>query len=110
MYFLTLIIAQWYGIFHLSKIESLQKRALRFLLVDNENSYEQLLSETGRYYMSVYRLQAVFIQIFTIINNLTPEYIKDIFQVTHKTRFVRKQQQKYLAKHTIHTSTFAIKV
>ena len=59
--------------------------------------------------MCLYRLQALCIEIFKTIKNLTPEYIKVIFELTHKTRSDRKQQQKNLAKLAIHTSTFGVK-
>ena len=41
----------------LDKIESLHKRALRFLLDDYVSSYEQLLEKSGKCNMNIHRLR-----------------------------------------------------
>lgn len=43
----------------LLRIEQIQKRALRFLLNDNDSTYDELLLKAGKYQMSVYRLKTL---------------------------------------------------
>ena len=54
----------------LNKVESLQKRALRFLYEDYVSSYEELLQKAGKETMKVNRLRSLCIEIYKSINNL----------------------------------------
>ena len=65
----------------LNKIESLQKRALRFLLNDYENSYEQLLEKTGKFNMNLRRIRFLCIEVYNILNN---DFMKEMFEMTKK--------------------------
>ena len=56
----------------LNKIESLHKRALRFLLNDYENSYEELLEKSGKCNMNLRRIRFLCIEIYKTINSLNP--------------------------------------
>ena len=55
----------------LQKIESLQKRALRFLYNDQQSSYNALLSKGGQTTMNIYRLNVFFM---AILNDLSITY------------------------------------
>ncbi|XP_057293820.1 uncharacterized protein LOC130622382 [Hydractinia symbiolongicarpus] len=44
----------------LLKIEQIRKRALRFLLNDNDSTYDELLLKAGKYQMGVYKLKTLF--------------------------------------------------
>ena len=48
----------------LNKVESLQKRALRFLYEDYVSSYEELLQKAGKETMKVNRLRSLCIEIY----------------------------------------------
>ena len=48
----------------LNKVESLQKRALRFLYEDYVSSYEELLQKAGKETMKVNRLRSLCIELF----------------------------------------------
>ena len=93
----------------LSKVESIQRRALRFLHDDNDSSYEDLLTKTGKKFMSVYRLKSLCIEIFKTINNLNPIYMKDIFQLAITDRPVRQHNTHNLKKVSMRTTTFGTK-
>ena len=93
----------------LHKIEMIQKRALRFLLNDNESSYEVLLSKSGRNSMNVYRLKTLCTEIFKTINNLSPLYMNDIFKLTINNRPTRKLNENYLIKLPFNTVKFGMK-
>ena len=74
----------------LNKVESLQKRALRFLYEDHVSSYEELLQKAGKETMKVneiMRLRSLCIEIYKLINNINPTYMNEIFKL-RKIRFV----------------------
>ena len=54
----------------LDKIESVHKRALRFLLNDYVSSYEQLLEKSGKCNMNIRRLRILCIEIYKTLNDL----------------------------------------
>ena len=58
----------------LNKIQSLHKRALRFLLNDYVSSYEQLLN------INIRRLRFFCIEIYKTLNDLNPSFMKEIFK------------------------------
>ena len=67
----------------LNKVESLQKRALRFLYEDHVSSYEELLQKAGKETMKVneiMRLRSLCIEIYKLINNINPTYMNEIFK------------------------------
>ena len=65
----------------LKKVENLQKRALRFLYNDYEILYEKLLLKSDRPTMNVNRLRKLCIEIYKTINNLSPEFMRDLFSL-----------------------------
>ena len=56
----------------LNKVESLQKRALRFLYEDYVSSYEELLQKARKETMKVNRVRSLCIEIYKSINNVNP--------------------------------------
>ena len=65
----------------LNKIESLHKRALRFLLNDYENSYKELLEKSGKCNMNLQRIRSLCIEIYKTINRLNPDFMKNTFEM-----------------------------
>ena len=80
MQFLT--IAYWSGILvlvsRLEKLKKIQKHYLRIVLDDHESDYDVLLRKSGKVTMGMKRLRVLIIEILTV-NNLNPNYMKDIF-------------------------------
>ena len=74
----------------LNKIESLHKRALRFLLNDYENSYEELLEKSGKCNMNLQRIRFLCIEIYKTINSLNPNFMKKMFEIKKITELSRK--------------------
>ena len=75
----------------LNKIESLQKRVLRFLWYDDYSvSYEALLEKAGKVKMNVNRLRNVCVEIFKSINKLNPEFMNNISKVKAKRAIQNK--------------------
>ena len=73
----------------LDKIESLHKRALRFLLNDYVSSYEQLLEKSGKCNMNICRLRYLCIEIYKTFNDLNPSFMKEIFEKRNENRVTR---------------------
>ena len=68
------------------KIEAIQKRALRFMLNDYESSYEDLLKKSGNPSMNL-----LCTEIYKTIEDLNPEFIKNLFKVRKSNRAQREQ-------------------
>ena len=85
----------------LNKVESLQKRALRFLYEDYVSSYEELLQKAGKEAMKVNRLRSLCIEIYKSINNINPMYMNEIFKLRKTSRAVRSNYRLNLDVRTI---------
>ena len=72
----------------LRKLEKVQERALRILFDDFDSEYESLLKKSGKCTMEIKRLRTLGIEIFKTLNDLNPQFMKDVFQrtkwLTHK--------------------------
>ena len=75
----------------LNKIESLQKKAFRFLYNDYSISYEDLLEKPGKLKMGVNRLRNLCVEIYKTMNKLNPEIMNNIFKVKGNKRLIRKK-------------------
>ena len=64
----------------INKIQNMQKRALRFLLIDYSSDYETLLKKTNKCTMEVKRLRLLALEIFKAFNENCPTFIKDYFE------------------------------
>ena len=94
----------------LNKIESLQKRTLRFLYNDYSISYEGLLEKAGKVKMNVYRLRNLCVEIYKTINKLNPEFMNNIFKVKENKRVVREQYKLNLETPEWNQVTFGAKI
>ena len=94
----------------LNKIESLQKRALRFLYNDYSISYEGLLEKSGKVKMSVNTLRNLCVEIYKTINKLNPEFMNNIFKVKENKRLVREQYKLNLETPEWNQVTFVTKI
>ena len=64
------------------KIEKIQERALRILHNDFSSDFESILIKSGKSTMEVKRRRTLVLKVFKTLNNMNPEYIKEIFQKT----------------------------
>ena len=92
----------------LNKVESLQKRALRFLYED-VSSYEELLQKAGKKTIKVKRLRSISIEIYKSINNINPMYINEIFKLRKTSRAVRSNYKLNVDVPTITQVSFGDK-
>ena len=75
----------------LNKIESLQKRALRYLYSDYESPYDTLLAKSGKVTMKASRLRSLCVEIYKSINAINPSFMNEIFRLRVTNRIVRSQ-------------------
>ena len=73
----------------LYKIESIQKRALRFLFNDYESSYDTLLKKSEKCTMEVKRLRTMTLEIFKTLHDLNPPFMKNLI---HKRNNANKRK------------------
>ena len=80
----------------LYKIESLQKRTLRYLYSDYLSPYDTLLAKSGKVTMKASRLRSLCIEIYKSINSINPTFMNQIFRLRVVNRMVRSQYRLYL--------------
>ena len=78
----------------LNKVESLQKRAFRFLYDNCNSSYESVLKLAGKSGMNVTRLRGLCIESFKTLNNINPAFMNEIFEL-RKSNTNRAVQNQY---------------
>ena len=61
------------------KIEKIQKCCLRIVFDDYDSDHDFLLRKSGKVTMEIKRLKILAIEVFKTVNNLNPNYMKDIF-------------------------------
>ena len=82
----------------IKKIENLQKRALRFLCNDYENSYEESLSKPATTLINVKRLRALCVELYKTINKLNVNVTRDLFKLRIT---IKPAREKYKMNMTI---------
>ena len=93
----------------LNKVESLQKRALRFLYEDYVSSYEELLQKAGKETMKVNRSRSLCIEIYKSINNIKLMYMNETFKLRKASRTVRSNYKLNLDMPAINQVSFGDK-
>ena len=80
----------------ITKIESVQKRTLRFIFDDYKSSYETLLMKAKKPTVTVQRLGYLCTEIYRTVNDLNPSYTKNVFNKSDTLRSKRTQHQNSL--------------
>ena len=75
----------------LTKIENLNKRALRFIINDSSSSYRRILEKRGKFSMDVKRKHKLCIEIYKTLTNLNSSFMKEIFELRLSSRPVTEQ-------------------
>ena len=75
----------------LTKIENLNKRALRFMLNDYSSFYKGILEKSGKFSIDFKRKHKLCIEIYKILNDLNPSFMKEAFELRWSSRPVREQ-------------------
>ena len=90
----------------LNKVESFQNRGLHFLYEDYVSSYQELLRKAGKETMKVNRLRSFCIEIYKLINNISPTYMNEIFMLRKTSIAVRSNYKLNLDVPTINEVSF----
>ena len=72
------------------KIEAIHKGALRFMSIDCESSYEELLKKSGNTSIKLRTTRSLCIEIYKTIDNFNPESTKNLFKVCKANRALRE--------------------
>jgi hypothetical protein len=65
---------------NMKKLEKLNFRALRFVYDDHTSSYEELLLKDNHSSISVHFMHCLATEVYKCINELAPEYLRNIFE------------------------------
>ena len=104
-----LLVWMFLSVSLLKKIENLLKRALRFLYNDFDISYEELLLKSDRATMRINRSRLLYNEIYKTINNLNPEFMRDLFSLRETSRLIRKKYMLNLSLPVHNQVTFGSK-
>ena len=63
----------------IDKIDKIQERALRFVLKDHISDYKNLLLKSGFDSFRIYAIKCLMIELFIILEGITPNYLSDFF-------------------------------
>ena len=77
----------------LNKIESLKKRALRFIYNDYESLYDIPLAKSDKLNMKASRLRSLCVEIYKIINSINPSFMNETFRSRVTNRAVLSQHR-----------------
>ena len=86
------------------KLEKLQYRALRIVFSDFTSSYASLLEKAELSTLHLNRLRCIAAETYKCINNLTPEYIRDLVQL--KTSSYAFRYENTIKVPTVRTVTY----
>ena len=76
----------------IQKMEKIQKRALQCILNDHKSSYRNLLSRCNQTALYIQRQRLLLIEMFKIINCISPTYLHDIFVLKESSYDMRNIQ------------------
>ena len=61
-------------------MDLIQKRALRFILIDRKSSYDVLLAQSDRSTLTLSRMRYVAVEVLKCLNGLNPKYVSQLFE------------------------------
>ena len=73
----------------ITKMEKIQERALRFVLKDSRSSYEEMLGNLKVDSIRMNGLKKLSIEIYKLLNGLSPDYLSTMFERSKKPYGVR---------------------
>ena len=91
----------------MQRIEKIQERALRFVYSDYTSTYPQLLEKSFSCTREVKRLRAICIEVYKSINNIGPNYIKNLFSQRQSACSARRPMDLCVPR--VNQTTFGLK-
>jgi len=74
-----------------TRINKLQERALRIVYRDDNSTYQELLQKDNTVTVHQNRIHRLAIEMYKIINNISPKIITDLFQIKENTYNLRSE-------------------
>ena len=83
-------------------MQKIHHRALRLLNNDFTSDYSELLNKSGKPSTEVKRLRTLALEMFKTLNNLNPDYMKEIFfktaNLTHRSFNIKVNQNSSIKR------------
>ena len=99
------IIWHFCGRGNTNKLEGIQKRALKLAFGNSTSDYERLLNLASLTTLETSRQKSILIEVYKIINDLSPTYLRDLFTRPH-SRYVTRNSNYGLAMPITKTVTY----
>ena len=90
-----------------NKIERIQERALRFINDDFTSPLQTLLRNTKTEPLHVRRIKQMASEVYKIVNDIAPPYIKDLINIKHTNYNFRREKQASIP--TVNSTRFGIR-
>ena len=91
----------------LLKLETIQKRALRFVLDDYASDYHDLLKKADVPGMKIMALRCLAIEVYKCINGLNPKYLNDLF-IVKKCKY-NLRDDSVINRNKVQTTNYGLK-
>ena len=79
-----------------NKLEKIQERASRFINNDFTTSLQALLTSTNTAPLHVRRMKQMASEVYKIVNDIAPDYIKDLINIKQSNYNFRREYQASL--------------
>ena len=92
-----------------NRINKIQERGLRIVYDDVNSTYEELLTKDGTVTVHEKNIQKLAIEMYRVINNCSPDIMKDIFQIKEKDIYKSKFPFKSNNVKTVNYGTHSLR-
>lgn len=90
-----------------NKMEKIQERALRFIHNDFQSSTDALLAMSGTSPLHIKRMKLMACEVYKIVNDLSPQYIRDLINIKVSQYNFRSEHQASLPQ--VNSSRYGLK-
>ena len=73
-----------------NRINMIQERALRIVYKDEISSFDELLQRDNSFTIHEINIQSLGIEIYKVINGISPEIMKEVFQLKENLKYCSK--------------------
>ena len=88
-----------------NRINRIHERALRIVYYDKLSSFEELLLKDNSVSIHIRNIQILALEIYKVVNDISPEIMKQVFQIKKSLRY---PSRNIFETRNIHTSSYGI--
>ena len=88
------------------KLEKLQERALRFVYLDTDSNYNELLDRADLATLHLGRMRTLATEVYKSIHKLNPPYIQDLYKPKITTHNLRAQNNLHIPR--VNSTTYGL--